>query len=216
MDGDYLLWMDCRDINSPIIYISHDGPEIFVAASNFSELLEGLIRGYQSPTFKELKESAFGNYFETLVEIPKQKTTIPIIETSTTIQADFNHAKLGAGVNRKFFKKNFEPIETPTEIGTLTFEKLPEDIISRRKRNNFILYAVIFLLLIGITTYVHLNCDPTCPKCNPNCVKECGNWLKSMFKGFLYTIATLFALGCLFSLIADSWYSWKDKQNAKK
>lgn len=215
MDGDYLLWMDCRDINSPILYVAHDGPEVFVAANNFHELIEGLIKGYRSLTFKELEESAFGNYLETFENNPKATESIPIIETSTTIRANFNHAKLGAGIDHIFFKENYEPVETPTEVGILTFEKIADEIIAKRKRDNFIFYAVTFFLFISLTAYVHFTCDPTCPECNPNCGKECGSWLKSILKGTFYTFCTLFVIGSAFTLIADWWYSWRDKRKAK-
>lgn len=164
--GNFIYWMDVGDANSKIIYVCHDPAVIMVIAETASEWLEGLMQGFQSPTFRQKQESDWGNFFTNSgLEAPEFK----IWDTGFYNGADnelglkrhlkdglsyfdFADAKVGAGVSLQVNGKH-TTLEPGEKTGIVRMGTLSKQAIKSQRKGDIITYALMAFCFAGCFYY---------------------------------------------------------------
>ena len=166
--GNFIVWMDIKDSNSKILWVCHDPAVIVVLADSPIAFFEGLIEGFDSPTFREKEESALGNFFENIKLdtfeslIGKNgfyngdSNELGLVETINHENHffDFTHAQVGVGI-RLDLNGRYTSIEPTDKVGVITVGKQSDTRIKSQQKQDLLLYTLMALCFLGFLYYFH-------------------------------------------------------------
>ena len=205
--GNHMCWLDVRNANSKILFLCHDPAIIMVIANTATEWIEGLIGGYNSPTFDEKGETSWGVFYEASgLEKSEKKIWREKInngenddfglvkwQKSGLSYFDFNNAHPGAGVSLDYNGKH-TCIETGDQTGILALGVLSKETIKSQRRADVIIY---FLMAI--------------------CFAGCFYFFNQVDgKGVIASFFSSMVVTLLLFIISGTVYGIKDRFNAKK
>jgi|GEM_PF-2899753 len=224
--GNSLIVLDVRDPESRIIFLDFDFFEILVVADSPEQLIEGLIDGYQNLNFQTEEQTAWGNYCEAMFNSATPKNPKFDFDLKARLESageelrlnpiviDFNKAKAGDVLDFSALGK-YDEIDNGDATGMIKITRMSPEAIKKNKIRDWLWYAAIAALFVGMTAYFHLTCDATCPECNPQCGKTCGNIFKSAGLGLLYSFGVLMVFIWIYGWATDYIYNQRCKREEK-
>lgn len=164
--GNFMCWMDVTEANSKILYLCHDPGVVMVIANSAVEWLEGLVQGFQSPTFDKMEESDWGNFFETS-GLEKRESEIwktnfyngktgelglKHWQENGLSYFDFADAQVGTGFSLCFNGK-YSVLEVGKQTGVVVMGVLSQEEVRLERRDDIMIYTLMALFFASCFYY---------------------------------------------------------------
>lgn len=193
--GNHALWMDVARMDSLILFVCHDPPEVFVLSKNPTDFFNN-IRDHLVSNEKNNLHDVLYDYLEVWTDKTNSFSSLKYKKDSDRDIFDFNIADIGDSValnnrgNRTVVSEGLEP-------GVLILSSENEDMTNGIKRRNQKWAIGTILLVSAIFIYFYAVQD------------------NSMLASIGFTFLSLLMISGIMTMLVDEYYIWQEKRKNK-